>query len=112
MVPKEALLKRLEALPPTLPEETVAKSELTVFVLTAVRKRVEEEDDIEVGTSTMSLKDTLSYMRIKTPVRSSRCTHNQCFDAFWWLESNLVHPQWLCPLCNKELRFEELIVDG
>jgi E3 SUMO-protein ligase PIAS1 len=23
-----------------------------------------------------------------------------------------LHPQWHCPLCNKELRFEDLIVDG
>ena len=54
----------------------------------------------------------LSYMRITQPVRSSLCSHVQCFDATWWMESNSVHPQWLCPLCNKELQFDDLIVDG
>jgi len=51
-------------------------------------------------------------MRITRPVRSSKCTHIQCFDANWWIESNAQHPQWLCPLCSKELKFDDLIVDG
>lgn len=60
----------------------------------------------------MSLKDPLSYMRLARPVRSTRCTHLQCFEAKWWISGNEKHPQWLCPLCNHELRFDELIVDG
>lgn len=51
-------------------------------------------------------------MRISKPVRSSKCTHLQCFDARWWLESNKSHPQWLCPHCSKELKFDEIICDG
>ncbi|OCF32849.1 hypothetical protein I316_05485 [Kwoniella heveanensis BCC8398] len=102
MTPKEELLKRLNALQPTSAEASLAE----------FRKRQEEDDDIIVGTSVMSLKDPLSYMRITRPVRSSKCTHMQCFDATWWVESNTQHPQWLCPLCNKELQFPDLIVDG
>ncbi|WVQ97301.1 hypothetical protein IAU59_004412 [Kwoniella sp. CBS 9459] len=102
MTPKEELLRRLSALEPTNAEASLAE----------FRKRQEEDDDIIVGTSVMSLKDPLSYMRITRPVRSSRCTHMQCFDATWWVESNAQHPQWLCPLCNKELQFPDLIVDG
>lgn len=51
-------------------------------------------------------------MRMTRPIRSSKCGHIQCFDATWWIESNAVHPQWLCPHCSKELRFDDLIVDG
>ncbi|WVF70628.1 hypothetical protein IAT40_005421 [Kwoniella sp. CBS 6097] len=102
MTTKEELLKRLNALEPTNAEASLAE----------FRKRQEDDDDIVVGTSVMSLKDPLSYMRITRPVRSSKCTHMQCFDATWWVESNSQHPQWLCPLCNKELQFPDLIVDG
>lgn len=51
-------------------------------------------------------------MRISKPVRSSKCSHLQCFDARWWLEANKSHPQWLCPHCSKELKFDEIICDG
>lgn len=51
-------------------------------------------------------------MRITRPIRSLKCTHIQCFDAYWWIESNNQHPQWLCPLCSRELQFDDLMVDG
>jgi hypothetical protein len=51
-------------------------------------------------------------MRLVRPVRSTRCSHLQCFEAKWWIIGNEKHPQWLCPLCNRALRFDELIVDG
>lgn len=51
-------------------------------------------------------------MRLERPVRSTKCSHLQCFEAKWWISQNIKHPQWLCPLCNRELRFDELIVDG
>ncbi|WVR06101.1 hypothetical protein IAU60_003130 [Kwoniella sp. DSM 27419] len=102
MTTKEELLRRLEALEPTSAE--AAQKEFL--------KRQEEDDDIVVGSSVMSLKDPLAYMRITRPVRSSKCRHLICFDARWWIESNAQHPQWLCPHCGQQLRFPELIVDG
>ncbi|KAK8866164.1 hypothetical protein IAR55_001315 [Kwoniella newhampshirensis] len=102
MTSKDELYNRLKSLEPTNAEDTVKESQ----------RRLEEDDDIVVGTSMMSLKDPLSYMRIARPVRSSKCTHIQCFDAQWWIESNTQHPQWLCPHCSKELKFSDLIVDG
>lgn len=51
-------------------------------------------------------------MRMERPIRSTKCSHLQCFEAKWWISQNIKHPQWLCPLCNRELRFDELIVDG
>ncbi|WWC99949.1 hypothetical protein V866_006858 [Kwoniella sp. B9012] len=102
MTTKETLINRLKGLVPTSVEASLAE----------FRKRQEEDDDIVVGTSVMSLKDPLAYMRMTRPVRSSKCTHIQCFDAQWWIESNSQHPQWHCPHCGKELQFPELIVDG
>ncbi|WVW82607.1 hypothetical protein I302_104618 [Kwoniella bestiolae CBS 10118] len=102
MTTKETLINRLKGLVPTSVEASLAE----------FRRRQEEDDDIVVGTAVMSLKDPLAYMRMTRPVRSSKCTHIQCFDAQWWIESNTQHPQWHCPHCGKELQFPELIVDG
>ncbi|GMK54141.1 hypothetical protein CspeluHIS016_0107270 [Cutaneotrichosporon spelunceum] len=98
----ENLLGRLESLAPTDPAVELAR----------LRQQAAEDDDIQVGTSSLSLKDPLSGMRISKPVRSRKCSHLQCFDARWWLESNKSHPQWLCPHCSKELDFEDIICDG
>ncbi|ORX37448.1 hypothetical protein BD324DRAFT_450942 [Kockovaella imperatae] len=98
---KDELLSQLVSLNPTSAEASIAEA----------KKRL-EDDEIELGVSKMTLKDPLSYMRITRPIRSSKCSHIQCFDATWWIESNFTHPMWQCPLCNKELQFEDLIVDG
>ncbi|WVO16818.1 hypothetical protein L204_104504 [Cryptococcus depauperatus] len=100
---KEELLTRLVALEPTKPEDALAELK---------RKEDDDDDGIVAGTVKMSLKDPLSYMRMTKPIRSSQCSHIQCFDAQWWIESNSVHPQWLCPHCSKPLLFDDLVCDG
>ncbi|ODN78029.1 hypothetical protein L202_05113 [Cryptococcus amylolentus CBS 6039] len=99
---KEELLTRLGNLQPTNAGDS----------LDQLRKQQDEDDDIVAGTASLSLKDPLSYMRISRPVRSKKCSHLQCFEAQWWVESNATHPQWLCPHCSKELFFDDLIIDG
>ena len=59
----------------------------------------------------MSLKCPLSAMRIALPCRSTVCSHNQCFDAESFLQLQEQAPQWSCPICNKNFRFEDLAVD-
>lgn len=54
----------------------------------------------------------LSYMRMTTPCRSIRCTHIQCFDAQSFFSVNEQTPSWLCPVCNKILVPDEVIMDG
>lgn len=109
-------------------EVTVAACEYRPFVIVlnpAVKAKMADEDDIVVGSSKMMLKDPvrirlgptvltaqLAYMRITLPIRSTKCPHVQCFDAYWWLESNVNTPQFLCPLCTKELKWDELFIDG
>ena len=69
------------------------------------------DSDIEVGSSVMSLKDPISTLRIKTPCRSTVCTHNQCFDAESFLQLQEQAPTWTCPICNKTISYEGLAVD-
>lgn len=59
----------------------------------------------------MSLKDPISTLRIKTPCRSTFCTHNQCFDAESFLQLQEQAPTWTCPICNKTISYEGLAVD-
>lgn len=69
------------------------------------------DPDIEATSVRMSLKDPISTVRISLPVRSSHCTHNQCFDGRMFLELQEQAPQWNCPVCNKHVSFESLCVD-
>lgn len=40
------------------------------------------------------------------------CNHIACFDAVTWFEMNEQTPQWQCPICNKTLKVEDMLVDG
>ncbi|CAO2649352.1 Nn.00g067370.m01.CDS01 [Neocucurbitaria sp. VM-36] len=79
-------------------------------VLNEMMKKA-NDPDIEVGSSVMSLKDPISTLRIKTPCRSTVCTHNQCFDAESFLQLQEQAPTWTCPICNKTISYEGLAVD-
>ncbi|KAI0094836.1 PINIT domain-containing protein [Irpex rosettiformis] len=71
-----------------------------------------DDDDIIAGHQKMTLKCPLSYVRITTPCRSIKCVHSQCFDALSWFSVMEQTTTWLCPVCEKVLNSEELIVDG
>jgi len=70
-----------------------------------------EDTDIVATSSIMSLKCPLSTLRIDIPCRSSICTHNQCFDANSFLQLQEQAPTWTCPVCNKAVQFDHLLVD-
>jgi len=71
-----------------------------------------DDDDIVAGPQKMSLKCPLSFVRIETPTRSSKCVHSQCFDAMSWFSVMEQTTTWLCPVCEKLLDCKDLIVDG
>ncbi|KAF9015110.1 PINIT domain-containing protein [Cyathus striatus] len=71
-----------------------------------------EDDDIIAGPQKMSLKCPLSFMRVNTPCRSSKCVHSQCFDAMSWYSVMEQTTTWLCPVCEHTLDYKDLIVDG
>ena len=78
-----------------------------------IREMISKAEDADVvATSTiLSLKCPLSTLRIDVPCRSTVCTHNQCFDATSFLQLQEQAPTWTCPICNKNVSFENLHVD-
>ncbi|KAH7916427.1 PINIT domain-containing protein, partial [Hygrophoropsis aurantiaca] len=75
-------------------------------------KALAVDDDIVAGPQKMSLKCPLSFIRIRSPCRSSACVHPQCFDAESWFSVMEQTTTWLCPVCEKVLNTDELIIDG
>jgi E3 SUMO-protein ligase PIAS1 len=70
-----------------------------------------EDNDLVATSTVLSLKCPLSTLRMNLPIRSTVCTHNQCFDALSFLQLQEQAPTWTCPLCNKIICFEALAVD-
>jgi E3 SUMO-protein ligase PIAS1 len=76
----------------------------------AVQAKANDADIVATST-VMSLKDPISYMRLRLPCRGSLCSHNQCFDASSFLQLQEQGPTWTCPICNKSITFDTLAVD-
>ncbi|GAV54017.1 hypothetical protein ZYGR_0AK05190 [Zygosaccharomyces rouxii] len=71
----------------------------------------EEEDDDLVTTSTvMTLQCPVSYTRMKYPAKSIMCKHLQCFDALWYIYSQMQIPTWQCPVCQIDIDLKHLAV--
>ncbi|BGP21135.1 zinc finger, MIZ-type protein [Rhodotorula toruloides] len=70
------------------------------------------DEDVEASSFRLELKDPLSFLRIAIPIRSAHCSHIACFDASIWFEMNEQTPQWQCPICNKTLKVDDIVVDG
>lgn len=80
-------------------------------VMAMMREKAKDED-IETGASTLKLTCPLTYMRMSIPCRSNTCDHIQCFDALSFYSMNEQSPQWQCPVCSKDIRSEDLHMDG
>ncbi|CEP62873.1 uncharacterized protein LALA0_S06e05820g [Lachancea lanzarotensis] len=71
----------------------------------------EDEDEDLVTTSTvMTLQCPISYCRMRYPSKSVHCRHLQCFDALWYIESQQQIPTWHCPVCQKTIKVEDLVL--
>ncbi|KAF8905529.1 PINIT domain-containing protein [Gymnopilus junonius] len=75
-------------------------------------QNMSQDDDIIAGPQKMSLKCPLTFVRISTPCRSSKCVHPQCFDATSWFTMMEQTTTWLCPVCERVLDHKDLIMDG
>ncbi|KAK1832276.1 E3 SUMO-protein ligase pli1 [Podospora conica] len=104
-------------------ELVLCKATPVDVLVTRIQKKIRKESvvaelaqkahdpDIEATSLNLSLKCPLSYSRLNRPCRGLSCSHIQCFDATSYLQLQEQGPQWLCPICNKSVPFEQLAVD-
>lgn len=98
-------------------ESIVEEIKSTRFVtkqdtLNRIRAR-NADSDIVVGSSTISIKCPLGFIRINLPCRSRLCQHVQCFDAYTFFHMNEQTPTWTCPVCTNVINsWEDLVIDG
>ncbi|KAA0188791.1 E3 SUMO protein ligase PIAS2 [Fasciolopsis buskii] len=80
---------------------------------TIVDDEDEEDDDLVMpNTLPVQLLCPLSKCRIEVPVRGRDCRHIQCYDATTYLIINERKPSWNCPVCDRKVYYEDLIIDG
>ena len=72
--------------------------------------REDEEMGLTTTSTIMSLQCPISYTRMKYPSKSINCKHLQCFDALWFLHSQLQIPTWQCPVCQIDIALENLAI--
>lgn len=98
-----------------LSEEIESKPHIpTSATRAAIQKENEaggdDDEDIVVATSSLSLRCPLTYARIKQPVRSITCDHIQCFDGPSFLSMQQKIPLWQCPVCSAYIDQHSLAV--
>ncbi|GME93706.1 unnamed protein product [[Candida] boidinii] len=69
------------------------------------------DEDLVQTLETIPLSCPLSLLRIETPCRSIKCKHLRCFDLFFFISMVKRTPNWVCPICNNEIKLSELAVD-
>ncbi|XP_046857182.1 E3 SUMO-protein ligase PIAS2-like isoform X2 [Xenia sp. Carnegie-2017] len=79
-----------------------------------IKEKLTQDPDSEVATTSLrcSLLCPLGKTRMTIPCRSKNCNHLQCFDAALYLQMNERKSRWICPVCDQEARFDNLIIDG
>jgi hypothetical protein len=93
--------------------ERIRKGRFLTKESVLAKLRAPDDDDIEMSSFDLTLKDPLAYTRISLPCRSVSCRHNQCFDCEVFLMSNEQTPTWTCPICNIPINDEgSIVVDG
>lgn len=78
-------------------------SDLATQVMT---KHVDESPF--TGTIVPSVMDPVSGKLMKHPGKGVNCHHDQCFDIKQYIKRSNMTRQWLCPVCNRSLPYQEL----
>ncbi len=72
-----------------------------------------DSDDIKIiSEDLISLKCPLGFTRIRDPCRGASCRHLQCFDLNNFLSLAERFSRWECPVCQKNLSFEDIRIDS
>ena len=78
-----------------------------------MRKKAIRDEDLEVGTEVVSLRDPVTMGRVKVPARGKFCTHIRCFDMNVYLESVKVPTQKVpCNICDVKISIYDIVIDG
>jgi len=70
-----------------------------------------EDEDIATTIVRVSLLCPLAKFRMQYPAKGRNCTHLQCFDGSAYISLNEKKPMWNCPVCNKCLYYDDLLLD-
>lgn len=85
-------------------------SKLTVVEMIQADNNL-DDDDLVATASRVSLKDPVSFIRMKIPARAKSCTHLECFDLETYFDLQKQGPSWVCPLCNKQISYSNIAVN-
>lgn len=99
--------------PETLVEMIAGKQHLPAQSTRLMIKKyneVDNEDDLVVATSTLSLRCPITYARLKYPMKSLQCSHIQCFDGLSFLIMQQRIPAWQCPVCSSTISGRALVI--
>ncbi|CAI6442789.1 AEL_HP2_G0011320.mRNA.1.CDS.1 [Saccharomyces cerevisiae] len=102
MITPEQLLEKVLQHPKIIKQATLLYLKKTL--------REDEEMGLTTTSTIMSLQCPISYTRMKYPSKSINCKHLQCFDALWFLHSQLQIPTWQCPVCQIDIALENLAI--
>ncbi|XP_068154409.1 E3 SUMO-protein ligase PIAS2-like [Drosophila tropicalis] len=53
----------------------------------------------------------ITMQRMRYPCRATSCSHLNCFDALEFLHRVAETGEWLCPVCNKAMLWENMEID-
>ncbi|KNC75789.1 hypothetical protein SARC_11693, partial [Sphaeroforma arctica JP610] len=73
---------------------------------------MDTDSDISSGPSQISMMCPVGCIRMQYPARGKNCPHIQCFDARIYISMNERRPAWMCPVCNRKVPYDDLVVDG
>lgn len=72
--------------------------------------QMNQDDDIVMATSSISLRCPITYARMSHPTKSTMCDHIQCFDGLSFLTMQERIPLWICPVCSKKISQQLLAI--
>lgn len=70
-----------------------------------------DDDDIATTIVRVSLLCPLVKFRMRYPAKGKNCSHLQCFDGAAYISLNEKKPAWHCPVCNRPLYYDDLLLD-
>lgn len=104
-------LKQRPRLSVDITKQTIAKQYKRVIDDDDEDSANADDDDIATTIVRVSLQCPLAKFRMMYPAKGKNCSHLQCFDGFAYISCNEKKSVWMCPVCNRTLYYEDLLID-